>query len=110
MTDFRPGEPLEAQSEEMQSYAEDIFFRQNNVRGDMFSFTIDASGAIEVKEGEVVYGECHLLALVHTFMDFKQLDGSLYLVKGALCMVTTTQANFDLMAELLDHNMQIMRR
>lgn len=56
----------------------------------MFSFTIDASEAIEVKEGEEIYGDCHLIALVHTFMDFKQFDGQLYLVKNALCIVTTT--------------------
>ena len=71
----------------------------------MFSFTIDASEAIEVKEGEEIYGDCHLIALVHTFMDFKEFEGQLYLVKNALCIVTTTQAHFELLAEIMDHNM-----
>ena len=110
MTDFKPGEPLESQSEELQQSVEEILCGQNNVRGDMFSFTIDASEAIEVNEGEEIYGDCHLSALVHPFMDFKEFEGQLYLVKSALCIVTTAQANFDLMAELLDHNMQTMRR
>ena len=55
----------------------------------MFCFITDASDAIEVNEGEVIYGDCHLIGLVHTFMDFKEFDGSLYMVKYALCMVTT---------------------
>lgn len=75
----------------------------------MFCFTLDASDAIEVKEGGEIYGDCHLIALVHTFMDFKEYDGRLYLVKNALCIVTTSPSYFGLLSELLDQNMIMIR-
>lgn len=62
----------------------------------MFFFQLDASDAVELKDGESIYGDCHLVALVHTFSDFKELNGKLYLVKSALCVVTTTHSNFGL--------------
>lgn len=93
----------------MQGYINQVVHELNNVRGDMFCFTIDASETIEVNEGEILYGDCHLIALVHTFMNFKEFDGQLYLVKNALCIVTTAPSNFGLIAELLDRNMLMMR-
>ena len=55
----------------------------------MFYFTTEASDTIEMNEGEEIYGDCHLIGLVHTFVDFKEFNGQLYLVKNALCIVTT---------------------
>ena len=109
MLDFVPGNTLEEQPKKTQEIIEEIFYRQKNIREDMFFFQLDASDAVELKDGEVIYGDCHLAALVHTFSDFKQLNGKLYLVKSAICFITSTQANFGLLFELLDRNMQIIR-
>ena len=74
----------------------------------MFFFQLDASDAVELQDGESIYGDCHLVALVHPFSDLKELDGRLYLVKSAICVVTTTHANFGLLIELLTQNMYIL--
>ena len=70
----------------------------------MFFFQLDASESVELQDGENIYGDCHLVALVHTFSDFKELNGRLYLVKNAVCVVTNTQTNFGLVFEMLDKN------
>lgn len=63
----------------------------------MHAFQLDASDVVELQDGEVIYGDCHLAALVHIFLDFKELDGKLYVLKKALCFITNTQANFNLL-------------
>ena len=104
MCDVVPGAPLSEQSKTTQDNIEEIFYRQKNLREDMFCFQLDASDAVELKDGESIYGDCHLVALVHVFSDFKEVNGRLYLTKKALCIVTTTQTNFKLLFEFLDHN------
>lgn len=88
---------------------EEIFYKQKDIREDMFFFQLDASDAVELQDGEVIYGDCSLSALVHTFSDFKELNGKLYAVKSAICFVTNSQTNFNLLFELIDKNMQIIR-
>jgi len=80
-----------------QENVEEILFCKKNLREDIFCFQLDGSDAVDLKEGESIYGDCHLVALVYTFSDVKELKGRLYLVKSALCIVTTTQANFGLL-------------
>lgn len=60
----------------------------------MFCFQLDASESVELEDGQNIYGDCHLVALVYVFSDFKEMNGRLYLIKSALCVVTTSQANF----------------
>lgn len=112
MVDFVEGLPLEEQPKKTRAMIEEIFYKQKNqlnIREDMFFFTLDASDAVELQEGEVIYGDSTLAALVHTFSDFKELNGKLYALKSAICIVTNTQANFNLLFELLERNVQIIR-
>lgn len=93
----------------MQENVNEVCYKKLNVREDMFCFQLDASDSISMVNGERIYGDCHLVALVHTFQDFKELNGQLYLVKSALCVVTNSQENFELLYELMEQNMHVIK-
>ena len=63
-----------------------------------------------MREDEVLYGDCNVVGIIHTFLDFKELNGRLYAIKNAICFVTSTQANFGLLFELIQKNVDTIRQ
>lgn len=75
MSEFIPGAELDEQTETTRTYIEEICFEQKDLREDMLFFQLDASNAVDLLDGESIYGDSSLFALVHSFFDFKELNG-----------------------------------
>lgn len=77
----------------------------------MFVFSLDASEQVEREVGNYYdnfLGDCHLNCLCYIFFDLEDVDGSLYVVEKAICVVTVSPQYLPLMYEMINHNIRLL--
>ena len=74
------------------------------MRENMFVFSLDASDAVDRDLGDYCsnfLGDCHLNCLIYTFFDLEDVDGDLYVVEKAICVVTVSPQYLPLLYEMI---------
>ena len=89
---YEAGKDLMEQPEETQETIQAILFKQQTLRENMFVFSLDASEKLFEKNQDLTnfWGDCHLYCLCYMFFDLEDVEGELYVVEKALCVVTVS--------------------